>query len=460
MDGSPFTGDVNTGSDTVPAWKTMLAGSLGAGGKGYFVLDVTNPGDATGLVITDQTSSTDADMGHIFGTTVKAEFNPQRSLQIAKMNNDRWALITGNGYNSTNGRPVLLIQYLSGTGASLEKITAASIGANATDNGLSTPRPVDLNGDGTVDVVYAGDLKGNMWKFDISNKVSSNWGVALGGIPLYIAKDSTDTHQPITSAPNVRTNKSVGGMMVAFGTGRNVTDGDRSDRTSVQTVYAVLDETKYTLEGTGTNKGKVKAVTSPKPTTVSSRTSPTAHGDLVPRTFNTANINGEGRSSDEVFWNMNDSENESNKLKYAGADKKRGWYFDLPVGGERVLTMPTFYDGSNVLNITSTVPASGGNIAEESCSPPAMEGKQYQTLMGIEFGLKPTVQLLDSDGDGLFNAVKDKNTNRHTTEPGQDIKVIGGFKKNPEDCVDAAACKPDTNEMPKPPLTINWRQLQ
>ena len=202
------------------------------------------------------------------------------------MNNVRWALITGNGYNSTNGRPVLLIQYLTGADTSVDKITAASTGANATDNGLSTPRPVDLNGDGTVDVVYAGDLKGNMWKFNISNKVSSNWGVALGGNPLYIAKDSTDTRQPITSAPNVRTNKSVGGMMVAFGTGRNVTDGDRSDRTSVQTVYAVLDETKYKLDSDVTNEGKVKAVTSPAPTSVSSRTSPTSHGDLVPRTFN------------------------------------------------------------------------------------------------------------------------------------------------------------------------------
>ena len=461
VDGSPFTGDVNTGSDASPAWKTMLAGSLGAGGKGYFVLDVTTPGDATGLVITDQTSSTDADMGHIFGTTVKAEFNPERSLQIAKMNNDRWALITGNGYNSTNGRPVLLIQYLSGTGASLEKITAASIGANATDNGLSTPRPVDLNGDGTVDVVYAGDLKGNMWKFNISNKVSSNWGVALGGNPLYIAKDSTDTRQPITSAPNVRTNKSVGGMMVAFGTGRNVTDGDRSDRTSVQTVYAVLDETKYKLDSDVTNEGKVKAVTSPAPTSVSSRTSPTAHGDLVPRTFNATNLNGEGRSSDEVFWNMSDSQTE---LKYAGTGKKRGWYLDLPVGGERVLTMPTFYDGSNVLDITSEIPASGGNTTEESCSPPAMEGQQYQTLMGIEFGLRPTAQLLDRDGNGLFEAADDKDnkTNRHTTDPGTLIKINGGFKKltGKETCVTADDCKAETNEMPKPPLTINWRQLQ
>ena len=460
VDGSPFTGDVNTGSDASPAWKTMLAGSLGAGGKGYFVLNVTDPGSATDLVITDQTSSTDADIGHIFGTPVPAEFNPQRSLQIAKMNNDRWALITGNGYNSTNGRPVLLIQYLSGTGPSLEKITAASSGPNATNNGLSTPRPVDLNGDGTVDVVYAGDLKGNMWKFDVSHKVStSNWGVAFSGSPFYVATDGQGTRQPITSAPNVRTNKSVGGMMVAFGTGRNVTDGDRSDRTSVHTVYSVLDETKYTLEGTGANKGKVKAATTPAPTTVTGRTSPTAHGDLVPRIFNGTSIAGAGRSSDEIFWNMDDSQTE---LKYSGVGSKRGWYFDLPVGGERVLTMPTFYDGSNVLDITSTVPASGGNIAEESCSPPALEGKQYQTLLGIEFGLRPTVQLLDADGDGLFNPAvdKDNKTNRHTTEPGKVIKTTGGFTKNPEKCTDPTTCKSDTNEMPKPPLTINWRQLQ
>ena len=462
VDGSPFTGDVDTSSSTTPAWKTMLAGSLGAGGKGYFVLDVTNPGDATNLVITDQTTSTDADIGHIFGTPVPAEFNPQRSLQIAKMNNDRWALISGNGYNSTNGRPVLLIQYLSGSGISLEKITAASSGANATDNGLSTPRPVDLNGDGTVDVVYAGDLKGNMWKFDVSHAVATgNWGVAFNGNPLYVATDETDTRQPITSAPNVRTNKSVGGMMVAFGTGRNVTEGDRTDRTSTHTVYSILDETKYTLESTGTNKGKVKAVASPAPTTVTGRTSKTEHGELVPRTFDVTNpINGKGGSSSEIFWNMIDSKQP--ELKYAGTGKKRGWFLDLPVGGERVLTMPTFYDGSNVLDITSEVPAAGGNSTEESCSQPTLEGKQYQTLVGIEFGLRPTVQLLDTNGDGQFNAAADDDTNRHTTDPGKAMKVNGGFKKvtGKETCATADDCKAETSEMPKPPLTINWRQLQ
>ena len=152
------------------------------------------------------------------------------------------------------------------------------------------------------------------------------------------------------------------------------------------------------------------------------------------------------------------------ELKYAGTGKKRGWYLDLPVGGERILTMPTFYDGSNVLDITSEVPASGGNTTEESCSPPAMEGKQYQTLMGIEFGLRPTVQLLDTNGDGLFNAAvdEDNKTNRHTTDPGKAIKVNGGFNKvtGKETCTTADDCKAETSEMPKPPLTINWRQLQ
>ena len=84
--------------------------------------------------------------------------------------------------------------------------------------------------------------------------------------------------------------------------------------------------------------------------------------------------------------------------------------------------------------------------------------------MGIEFGLRPTAQLLDRDGNGLFEAADDKDnkTNRHTTDPGTLIKINGGFKKltGKETCVTADDCKAETNEMPKPPLTINWRQLQ
>ena len=150
------------------------------------------------------------------------------------------------------------------------KINAASTGAESSANGLSTPRLLDVNGDGTVDFVYAGDLRGNIWKFDVSNVDASNWKVAFSTAgctactPFYTAveKANTANRQPITSAPNLRPNVTVGGFMVVFGTGRNVTEGDRTDVT-VQTLYSILDNTRYKLDTVaGPNLGKVVIDTS------------------------------------------------------------------------------------------------------------------------------------------------------------------------------------------------------
>ena len=450
VDGSPFSGDVQDGS----TWKTMLVGTLAAGGKGYFVLDITTPGNTTNLVYTDQTDSSDADLGHIFGAPVVAEFNTERALQISRMNNDRWALITGNGYNSTNGRPVLMIQYLSGSDKSIKKITAASTGSESTDNGLSTPRPVDLDGDGTIDAVYAGDLKGNMWKFDLSSKSDSNWGLAFSSAnctactPFFTTKDASGSRQPITTAPIVRASKSTSGLMVAFGSGQNLTDGDRSDRSSVQTFYSMVDDTEYEFEASGSDKGKVKVKKDTTPTTVSGRS------NLVARTFKSSGVAGQGDSLNHTFFEMSDKQAE---LQYTGDDKKRGWYFDFPVGGERVLAEPTFYDGSGILSILSEVPASGGNVAEESCSPPTMEGKKFQTFMSIEFGAAPSVQLLDVDGDGIYDSAANKDGGLSRWDPsyGKPLKTENGFKN-----VDGIQNPNSTNILPTPALTINWRQLQ
>ena len=124
---------------------------------------------------------------------------------------------------------------------------------NATEavgNGLSTPQFLDANGDGKPDFVYAGDLRGNMWKFDISSGTDTDWKVAFNGSPLFTAIYSSgsgsSSRQPITAPPSLRPNRTVGGLMVAFGTGQNLTENDRAD-TSVQTVYSVLDNTRYEL---------------------------------------------------------------------------------------------------------------------------------------------------------------------------------------------------------------------
>lgn len=465
VDGSPMSGDVNLGVAGTPDWRTMLVGTLGAGGKGYFVLDITKPGftgstgvasnfatgSASTLVVMDKTSGADADIGNIFGDPVTSEFNNRIATQITKMNNGRWAVVLGNGINSTNEDPVLLIQYLDGD-KSLKKINAASTGTESSENGLAAPRLVDLNGDGTPDVIYAGDLRGNLWKFDVSNADSDNWGVAFSGSPLYKAvyAANTATGQPITTAPMVRPNTSAGGLMIAFGTGRSVTEGDRTDAT-VQTFYSVWDNTRYKLDpAAGANKGKILVDTS----SITPATVGTGRTNLVARTFESSVIAGSGTSVGDEFWRMGTTQT---SLSFSGPSAKKGWYFEFPLSGERVLRHPEPYSNSNVIEILSDIPASGGNTEGESCDPASTPAKAYRTFLGIELGLKPTVQLLDTNGDGVYNsaATADNNTNRTTASP-EELKLTGKGKQ----VRIGKDIKRETADLPKPPVNINWRQLQ
>lgn len=462
VDGSAFTGDVDTDTDTdTYNWRTMLVGSLGAGGKGYFVLDVTQPGatnntgissnftkaNASRLVVLDTTDTSDPDIGHIFAEPVVYEFNNQISTQITRMNNGRWAAIMGNGYNSTNQRAVLLIQYLDGD-KSLHKITASSTAANSSANGLGAPRLVDINEDGMPDFVYAGDLKGNLWKFNISSSNSSNWGVAFNGTPLFTAEytqGQSTLRQPIMTAPLVRANRSAGGLMVAFGTGRNLTEGDRTD-ISVQTFYSVHDNTRYALIATGNDKGKVEVSTA-------SASSPISNGrsDLVVRTFNSTAIAGEGSSAGLDFWNMGSQ----STLNYTGSNAKRGWYFDLPEDGERIMRHPRFYiAGSNIIEILSDIPASGGNTEGESCEPASTPARAWRTLLSIESGNAPNQQILDANGDGIYDAL-DNNTNRVQSSPKE--LALGGKGEQIRIGVDRYT---KSDELARPVSTVNWRQLQ
>ena len=465
VDGSPFTGDVDVGDTVTPDWRTMLVGTLGAGGKGYFVLDVSKPGttdssiasnfsttNAASLVVMDKTmhksevvlpASDEADIGHIFAPPVVEDTNPFKTSQIAKLNNGRWAVVMGNGYNSTNERPVLLIQYLDGD-KSLKKIVASTTGDNVVQNGLSSPRLVDINGDGSPDVVYAGDLKGNLWKFDISSATPASWNVAFSGQPLYQAiytSGGSSTRQPITAAPTVKANdRGAGGMTVAFGTGRNITEGDRTDQ-SKQSVYSILDNTKYKITA-----GKVVVDTvAATPTVVSGTT------DLVQQTMLGAAIDGSGSSSGRKFWKMS-----QNPVPYTGAGAKKGWYLHLPETGERLLKTINFYDASNNLEVLTQIPASGGNAIEETCTPSPQEERQFRTFLNIMDGRRPGVQVMDSNGDGLFNSL-DQQVSRMQTSKGAQSPVIG------KDLIKVRGADGSLDtfvRLPEQPFRPSWRQMQ
>ncbi|MEG2631901.1 MAG: PilC/PilY family type IV pilus protein, partial [Comamonas sp.] len=383
-------------------------------------------------------------IGHIFAAPVVDDNNPQKSSQIARLNNGRWAVVMGNGYNSRNERPVLLIQYLDGA-RELKTLVAATTGDNAASNGLSAPRLVDIDGNGTPDIVYAGDLRGNLWKFDIGAADPGLWNTAFSSRPLYSAvytAGNSSSVQPITTAPVVKLNDRDGlGLMVAFGTGRTSTDGART-ATSVQTIYSVLDSTVYKFVDGKLAVDSAKGAAQPVGT---------GWGDLVQQTISNVAIPGTGSSSARTFYTVS-----QNTVEFSGSNARKGWYLHLPVTGERLLTTPSFFDGSNILEVLTEVPGSGSSVLEESCSPPATVPKLFRTFINIMDGRKPSVQLMDTNGDGIYNSTTDRGTSRMTAS----VKESKSSNQSKEIRTGSDNIVDSFNKLPEQPLRPSWRQLR
>lgn len=528
VDGSPMTGDVDMGigiqdpddpsytTTYAPAWRTLLVGTLGLGGKGYYVLDVTNPsattapsgppgfaeGNAAQLVKLDRTRGSaeaapncavltgtektacdtavdeDLDIGHITAKPVRDDVDAMRSTQITRMNNNRWAVVLGNGYNSANQRPVLLVQYLDGAKELLRiPVTTEAAGTgNANDNGLAAPRLVDLNGDSRTDVVYAGDNLGNVWKFDLTDIDSANWKVAFGGNPLFTARGPASLAsaartkiQPISAPPSVRANDRtmqvgtgptaktvpVGGMMVAFGTGRNVSKTD-AESVDVQTVYSVLDNTRYRQVTTSLGKRlEVHPGAGTCPLGPTCVPTPAALGTGVAAAKLAQQKFTELSGGDFATVDIVDDLKKETWVNF------NGWYLDLPAVGERLLKPMEFYDASNLLTVWSQVPAKGSKVDPnvESCDSSSVDGeRQYRTFVNIMDGRKPTVQIVDMNTDGMYNAVGDKGVSRAKVAKGPHSVIRKNKFENVD--VDAKNNKENLAAMPEESLRPSWRQIQ
>ncbi|MBN8279260.1 MAG: hypothetical protein J0M16_01495 [Gammaproteobacteria bacterium] len=293
-------------------WKTILLGNLGGGGKGVYALDVTYPDSFDeDNVMWEFTSADDSNLG----VTI-----PQAT--IARMYNGDWAAVVPNGYNS-GGNAKLFILNLE-TGAKLAEIDTGVGG----DNGLSSATPVDVDGDRITDYIYAGDLKGNMWKFDVTSSDEGDWEVAFSGQPLYTACSAdpctSGNRQPITARPAVGISPPAG-YFVYFGTGRYFAVGDNGVGTGANTIYAVRDKN---AKGSGT--------------------------EVLP---------GAGRSTFLVQEVLNEQ-----VIDYDGyvegirvttdnqiSDADDGWLLDLPTSGERQVSTPILRGGR--LIFTTVIPS-------------------------------------------------------------------------------------------------------
>jgi type IV pilus assembly protein PilY1 len=222
---------------TLESPKTILVGGLKKGGKGYFALDITgaktqitSESVLASRVLWEFPLAADSDMGYSFSKPVIVRTNSTATP---------WVVIFGNGYNCGSGVSALYIVNPQ-DGALIKKIAAGS----GPDNGMSSPIAVDVSNDGKVDFVYAGDLKGNLWKFDLTGTTSNDWNVAFfkngEPQPLFQAKGPGGSLQPITTKPDVMHHPKKHGYLVCFGTGKYLGDLDQAD-TSVQTIYGVWD---------------------------------------------------------------------------------------------------------------------------------------------------------------------------------------------------------------------------
>ncbi len=281
VDLSPRLNDTYMRPSTSSAkqWMTTLVGGLGAGGKGYFALNVTDPGTqfadqstAAGAALWEFTDEDDTypedASGDPIGGSVGAitDFNNQPvkdlgyslSLPIITLSNEldtdtlnEWVAIFGNGSNSTSGIATLFVLFMDkgldgwDAGDFVKITTGAGVPLPGEQlegypNALGTPTAVDRDLNGTVDLVYAGDRLGNLWRFDLESTDSDNWNATRLFTATYDDGSGTDVLQPILSQPLAVKHPQQAGFLITFGTGSFIADEDGSD-TSIQSIYTIWD---------------------------------------------------------------------------------------------------------------------------------------------------------------------------------------------------------------------------
>ncbi len=301
VDGPVFVGDAFINGE----WKNILVGTLGAGGKGVFVLDVTDPDsvNASNLVLFELTENDYPELGNVLGKPILAPLK------------DAWKLILGNGYNSTDEDAQLLIVDLyepMNVGGNNDPSDVINVGDSGVSNGLAEPALL-TDSTGVVVAGYAGDLAGKMWKFDLDGTKASQWGEDY---LLYTARDDSDNIQPITSSPTLGVNAELNNStMVYFGTGKYFLSSDNNDTTTVQSFYAIADQGSN-VSSTGAN-----------------RTNDLHEKTIATQTGGVRTVSGEWQATGGVT---------SSAVNWA---TKEGWFIDFIAPssaseGERVISKP------------------------------------------------------------------------------------------------------------------------
>ena len=398
VDGSPNSGNVGMGDDL----KKMLVCGYGKGGKGYlalklrdYLLDGTGASVDAILPGTDNAGSLAAslflwefpittenlpdgalsDMGYSFSKPVIVKSNLSDSA------GKRSVVIFGNGYGADSGDAVLwILDAQSG-----DYITRIHL-LDDTGNGLSSPAIWDRDGNGTADFVYAGDLLGRMWKFDISSPNDAEWKVAFtdGATPHPLI--SLATPRPITSKPGLASLSGcppgVNRPLVIFGTGRFLSESDVTT-TDNDHIFGVVDHTDDASGNLGSwNPSDSSLWKSGQKTAFSLQKQVRIEGQLSNQTEDVA----ETTTNHGVDWHIpGHATTDGNQL---------GWVLELPYAGERVVDDVLIRGAHGV--VISYVPG-----VSDRCDP---GGDSWLNEFSICTGGRLDYTPFDTDGDRKLTA--------------------------------------------------------
>ena len=334
VDATPVTRDVFFSQHGRHEWRTLLVGGLGLGGRGVYALDITDPGAASQahperIVLWEFDADTPAgasynpaDLGYTYGQPA-----------IARLANGRWAVLVANGYFadcSKADQPAdcataaatppgysALFVLDAQTGAVMAELKTPPIDG-IHSHGLSTPVLGDYDNDRVDDVAFAGDMAGNLWRFDLSEPNPANWNVSLA------YRAPAQGAQPITVMPRLFPDPAANRFMVVFGTGKYLGEGDKTDR-AVQSIYGIRDR----LDSAG------------KPITV-------LHDSLQQQVLSEQAVTDPASGNSASLRNLT-----SNPLSMQAG----GWRIDLDVAaGERVVVTPTALFTTNTVLISTLIP--------------------------------------------------------------------------------------------------------
>jgi len=332
---------------------SVLVGTLGAGGRAVFALDVSNPAtfDAT-KVLWEFGATDDPDLGYMVGQ-MSPSTQSGRSSVVGQLKDGTWVAIFGNGYESKiqintdltrtdNSKAYLYVVKLD-DGSVLQKIEAPT-SSSPSANGLSAPT-LQLDNDKKIVAAYAGDLQGNLWKFDLTGSGSAQ--------RLFTAVNAAGKVQPITASPEIAFHP-ISGYLVYFGTGQYMMKGDHTVEVPVQSLYGIWDE-----DGTATSRSQL----------------------LKQEITNVSNANGNNWrfvTNNPINWTAH-----------------QGWYLDLPSQGERVTDKPMLNFGRAMF--TTRIP----NTSADPCD--ASTGTSWFMALDMLTGGQPDETVFDVNRDRQFN---------------------------------------------------------